>query len=115
MSLDPISFIAQYGETATLKSRSLDTGSRDAVTGWPPVSWTDSEIKLIVGEMAIRKVATPGGSVDEIRLMVQTVASTNKNDQVVLRGFTYKVEFTPKPYADKGVVLYYGLTLLKVS
>lgn len=115
MTLDPGSFIAQYGESATLKSRSLDTANRDAVTGWPPASWTESEINLIVGEMSIRKVATPGGSVDEVRLMVQTVACTNKNDQVVLRGFTYKVEFTPKPYADKGIVLYYGLTLLKVS
>jgi len=113
--VNPGALILKYGETATLQSRSLDKESRDAVTGWPPASWTDSEINLIVGEMSIRKIATPGGSVDEIRLIAQTVAVVSMYDRVVLRGFTYEVEFTPKPYAHKGTVLYYGLTLLKVS
>lgn len=113
--LDPTSFISEYGEKATLKSRSLDTANRDAVTGWPPISWTDSEIMIYVEQMSTRLQDAGGGRINEVRLRGYVTVSVNQEDQTVVRGITYKVELTPEPFAAGGVVVYWGLVLLKVS
>lgn len=115
MNLDPGSFIAQYGESATLKSRSLDTANRDAVTGWPPVSWSEVEIGVMVEQMSTRLMDAGGGMINEVRLRAYTISSVNQGDRLVVRGITYKVELTPEPFPVGGSVVYYGLVLLKVS
>jgi len=113
--IDPTSFITRLGETATLQSRSLNKESRDAVTGWPPVTWTDSEIEVMVEQMSTRLVDAGGGLINEVRLRAYTVTSVNQGDRVVVRGATYEVELTPESFAIEGSVVYWGLVLLKVS
>ncbi len=113
--LDPTVFISEYGEKVTLKSRSLDTTNRDAVTGWPPVTWVDSEIMMYVEQMSTKLMDAGGGKINEIRLKGYVAISINQGDQAVVRGDTYKVELPPNPYAVGGVVVYWGLVLLKVS
>jgi len=113
--LDPTRFISEYGEEVTLRSRSLDTGNRDAVTGWPPVTWTDSEINMYVEQMSTRLLDAGGGRINEVRLRGYVIESLSQEDQVVVRGSTYKVELPPEPYANDGVVVYWGLVLLKVN
>ena len=113
--LDPTVFISEYGEKVTLKSRSLDKTSRDAVTGWPPVSWTDSEIMMYVEQMSTKLMDAGGGKINEIRLKGYVTVSVNQEDQAVMRGENYKVELRPTPFAVGGVVVYWGLVLLKVS
>ena len=111
--LDPTRFISEYGEEVTLQSRSL--GSRDDVTGWPPVTWTDSEINMYVEQMSTRLLDAGGGKINEVRLRGHVTASVNQEDRVVVRGATYKVELSPEPFVASGVVVYWGLVLLKVS
>lgn len=113
--MSPSRFISEYGEKVTLKSRSLDTANRDAVTGWPPVTWTDSEINMYVEQMSTRLQDAGGGRINEVRLKGYVTESVNQEDQAVVRGDTYKVELPPEPYVDSGVVVYWGLVLLKVS
>ncbi len=111
--LDPTGFISEYGEKITLKSRSL--GSRDAVTGWPLVTWTDSEIMMYIEQMSTKLMDAGGGKINEVRLKGYVVASVNQEDQAIVRGATYKVELQPEPFAVGGVVVYWGLVLLQVS
>jgi len=113
--LDPTRFISEYGEKVTLKSRSLDTANRDAVTGWPPITWTDSEIMMYIEQMSMRLMDAGGGKINEVRFKGFVTVSVNQEDQAVVRGATYKVELPPEPFAVGGTVVYWGLVLLKVS
>lgn len=113
--IDPTSFIARFGEAATLQTRSLDKANRDAVTGWPPVSYEDSSIEVLVEQMSTRLVDAGGGMINEVRLRAYTVASVSQGDRLVVRGATYVVELPPEPFAVGGTVVYWGLVLLKVS
>lgn len=113
--LSPSRFISEYGEKVTLQSRSLDTVNRDTVTGWSPVTWTDSEINMYVEQMSTRLMDAGGGRINEVRLKGYVTESVNQEDRAVVRGATYKVELPPEPYVASGVVVYWGLVLLKVS
>jgi len=113
--LDPTRFISEYGEKVTLKSRSLDTANRDAVTGWPPVSWTSSEIMMSLEGISYKLLDAGGGKINEVRLKGLTVASVNQEDRIVAREEPYKVEHPPQPFSTRGVVIYWSLVLLKVS
>ena len=113
--LDPTRFISEYGEEVTLRSRSLDTGDRDTVTGWPPVTWTESEIMMYVEQKSTKLLDAGGGMINEVRLRGYVIESLSQEDQVVVRGATYKVEMKPEPFAEGGTVIYYGLMLLEVA
>lgn len=113
--LSPSRFISEYGEKVTLQSRSLDTANRDAVTGWPPVTFVDSTIMMYVEQMSTRLMDAGGGRINEVRLKGHVTASVNQEDRVVVRGATYKVELSPEPFMASGTVVYWGLVLLKVS
>jgi len=111
--LSPSRFISEYGEKVTLQSRSL--GSRDAVTGWPAITWADSEIMMYVEQMSTKLLDAGGGRINEVRLRGYVTVGVNQEDRAVVRGATYKVELSPEPFAAAGVVVYWGLVLLKVS
>lgn len=113
--LNPTRFILEYGETATLKSRSLDTSSRDAVTGWPSITFVDSSIMIYVEQMSTRLMDAGGGKINEVRLKGYVAVSVNLEDRIIVREITYKVELPPELFSEKGTVIYSGLVLLKVS
>jgi len=113
--LSPARFISEYGEKVTLQSRSLDTANRDAVTGWPPVTWTDSEIMMNLEGMSMRLMDAGGGKINEVRLRGHVTVKVNQEDRIVARGDTYKVELPPEPFPMGGVVVYWALVLLKVN
>ena len=109
------SLLQQYGETVTHQARSLDTDNRDAETGWPPVTYTDSEIIMYIEPLSTRTVTTGGEPVEEKRFKGYSVTLVNRYDRIVRGSDTFLVEFLREPYKKGSTILYYRTILLQVS
>ena len=113
--LDPTQFIFDYGEEVTLKTRSLDTSNRDAVTGWPAASWVESQIMIYVEQMTTKLRDAGGGRVNEVRLTGYVTEFVYLGDQIVIGTETYIIEQRPTQYKKSGVVIYSALKLMQVA
>ena len=117
MSSDAMAdMLALRGVAATLRARSLDKENRDAVTGWPAISWTETSIKVIIEEISSRIVQTDAGPVEERRYKMFSIVSTSRGDEVVVSTDTYLVDIGSAPHKDyEGEIMYYTTVLLMVS
>jgi len=84
------SFISSMGESATHHSRVL--GARNAITGWPNITWTDSTIDVMVKRMSVAVRDAPSGTIEEVRGRLYTLSEIKMDDEVTYDGVRWRVE-----------------------
>ena len=107
----PIAFIARMGETATLRSRNL--GVRDAETGWPAVTYTNSTINVMVKRLEEVVRDTPAGRVIETRARLYTGSIIQMRDLIIYDSETWEVEDVQFRHILLSATGYYDVTMIK--
>jgi len=102
------------GTTATWWKRTR--GSQDSTTGYEVITWnSDKTMKILFEPISSGNVNTPGGVVDEQRLLIFSVIGIPQFDRLVWGGETYEIEVEPRPFRYRGQIAHYVHTAIKRS
>ncbi len=93
MSSNAASMIRRRGEDITCKSRNL--GARDATTGHPAITYTDTTIKALVEHISPREIKTAAGEAVDERIRVFTVSTIQYKDRIVYHSEMYEARSEP--------------------
>ena len=103
-------FIATFGESATLRTRSL--GARDiGYTNWPEETYVGTTIKVMIKELQTREVDTSAGRVTEKRLAFYSTILMGAMDELEYpagSGEIFEIESVGTPHYLLGSVGYYN-------
>lgn len=91
-------------------------GSQDATTGYEAITWdTSKTVRIFFEPISSGNVNTPGGVVDEQRIIVVTYPPLPQFDRVAFNGFTYEIEVEPRPFYHRGAIHHYEHIAIKRS
>jgi hypothetical protein len=124
------SFIRRRGESAIWRIKQY--GARNAVTGFPAVSWLagvffdpacfccdcfvcDGEIEIVKREIATREVEVAGTRETRKQIKFFTWPKLHVGDEVDVYGETYEVESSKSVYHKNNLYAYSDCVMIQVS
>ena len=104
--------LARDGTTAIWWRRTR--GTQDSTTGYEAITWnTDKTINILFEPISSGNTETPGGVVDEQRLLIFSIIELPQFDRLVFNGETYEIEVEPRPFFYRGQIAHYVHTAIK--
>lgn len=96
----------------TLRSRQY--GARDSETGWPAITYDESNIDVFIRDLGTIARETPSGLISEQRARMYTISEVKMRDQVIYDDFYWEIEDVPFAHYLLTGIGYYSCGLIKL-
>ena len=105
---------ARDGVSATWWRRTR--GSQNSTTGYEVITWDSTKtVNIFFEPVSAGNVETPGGVVDEQRIIIACYPPLQQFDRVVFGDETYEIDVEPKPFFHRGSIHHYEHIAVKRS